>query len=127
MAYTLFNYLYRDADNYKAFGVLALDGEMTEGELKSVRSFFSGDGLFIAEQIRVPALQGKLHKWSNGPTSADHCWHEFMGVNVISETDVPADAYYYGRTTEFMARLFLVGEWNEELSPQFRLVVKRAG
>jgi hypothetical protein len=127
MAYTLFNYLYRDAANYKAFGTVALEGALANDQLDLVRSVFRGDGLFIAEQIRVPTLYGELYQWSNGPTNADHCWHEFVDVQVVGEGDVPEKAYHYGSAGEFLAQLFSAGEWNEELSPHFRLVLRRAG
>ncbi len=75
---TQFEYLYRDAGNYKAFGAVLLDGALSTEELEGVRNLFPNDGFFIAEQIGVPALYGQLYQWSDGPTQDDHCWQEFL-------------------------------------------------
>jgi hypothetical protein len=121
MKLTLFEYLYRDAGNFKAFGCLALEGALNLADQHTLRSRLSGDGLFIAEQLNVPPLYKELYQWSDGPTSSDHCWHEFAGVEVVDRFDVPADAYRWGSAREFLERLSAVSAWNQELSPHFRL------
>lgn len=117
--WTLFKYLYRDAGNFKAFGCLALQGALTANELQSLSSRFRGDGLFIAEQLDVPALYKKLYRWSGGPTSSDHCWHEFLDVNVVSDAEVPADAHQWGSAKAFLEGVSANTYWDEALSPHF--------
>lgn len=117
--WTLFEYLYRDAGNYKAFGSLALEGALSEQELAEVHSRF-GDGYFIAEQLGAPALYQQLYAFSGGPTRDDHCWHEFLGMKVIGESDLPLGAEKGGPAEDFWARVLAVREWREELSPLFR-------
>lgn len=121
MKWTLFEYLYRDAGNFKAFGCLALEGALRADDQESLRSHFPGDGLFIAEQLDVPALYKELYQWSGGPTPSDHCWHEFSDATVVENSEVPADAHRWGSVTRFLERLAAVDTRNEELSPHFRL------
>lgn len=121
MLWTLFEYLYRDAGNFRAYGCLALEGALSPTEQQILRSYFPGDGLFIAEQLDVPALYKELYQWSGGPTSSDHCWHEFVNVKVIGNAEVPTEAHRWGSAKEFLGRLSAVTSWDEELSPHFWL------
>lgn len=121
MKWTLFEYRYRDAGNFKAFGCLALEGPLSVDEQQSLRSRFPGDGLFIAEQLGVPVLYKKLYEWSGGPTVSDHCWHEFGDLKVLEDVEVPADAHPWGSAKGFLRRLATITTWDEGLSPHFRL------
>lgn len=114
---TLFEYLYRDAGNYKAFGSLALDGALTEAEMERVGALLDNDGFFVAEQIGVPALYQQLYQWSGGPTADDHCWHQFLSIKVVEEAEVPADAHRWGSARHFLDTLTSVRTWEEERSP----------
>ncbi len=119
--WTLFEYLYRDAGNFKAFGCVALEGSLTLAEQGALRSHLGSDGLFIAEQLNVPPLYEELNRWSGGPTPSDHCWHELAELKVAEATDVPADAHRWGTAKQFLDGLLAIETWNEELSPHFRL------
>lgn len=118
---TLFEYRYRDAANFKAHGSLVLNGALVNSESEAVHSRLFEDGLFIAEQLGVPPLYESLYRWSGGPTSADHCWHEFVGIRLIEDGDEQNQAHVWGEADEFVTRLLGVEEWKEELSPHFRL------
>ena len=117
----LFEYLYRDAGNFKAFGAVAFEGVLSEKELAQIRTRF-GDGFFIAEQLGIPALYEQLYRYSGGPTGSDHCWHEFVDIRK-GATRIPPETLRAGPATGFLARLLAVDEWDEELSPHFRLDV----
>ena len=99
---------------------MVLEGALSDVELERVRTILDSDGLFIAEQIGVPALYQKLYQWSGGATRSDHCWHEFQGVSVINEAEVPPQAYLWGTAGEFLNMLGRVRTWDEQLSPHFR-------
>jgi hypothetical protein len=116
---TLFEYLYRDTGNFKAFGSVALEGELSEEELDRTRNFFDNDGFFIAEQLRVPTLYQQLYQWSGGPTQSDHCWHEFLSIKVVEEGKVPHEAERWGSAQQFLEALAGVWRWEEEQSPLF--------
>ena len=82
-----FNYIYRDASNYKAFGNVIFTnpyGLALSDINKHLLNSFRMDGLFIASQIRIPEvflyLDGDI-------TVDDHCFHEFVSVEDTSEAE----------------------------------------
>ena len=82
-----FNYMYRDASNYKAWGSVIFinhDGLTLSDINTRLSNSFGMDGLFIASQIRIPEvflyLDGDI-------TIDDHCFHEFISVKVMSEAE----------------------------------------
>jgi hypothetical protein len=86
-----FNYLYRDAGNYKKWAEVVFsnpDGLTLESMTAALRDAFLQDGLFVAHQIRLPetflATEGNA-------TSDDHCFHEFDAVEISLE--VPNDSH----------------------------------
>jgi hypothetical protein len=117
MAWTIFEYLYRDAGNFKAFGSIALEGRINNADREAIRAKFDGGGLFIAEQIGVPPLYEHLYQWSDGPTTSDHCWHEFIGFRESGDPEHCA----IGDAKDFAMRVKLMNEWNLSLSPHFSL------
>ena len=119
---TVFEYCYRDAGNFKAFGHLTLNGVLSLGEISTIRERLSGDGLFIAEQINVPPLYEQLYQWSGGPTSSDHCWHEFVDIKVLDKAERPEGSHEGGDSQEFLAHLLAIDSWDEDLSPHFRFI-----
>jgi len=82
-------YLYRDADNYKAYGEILLTGKVTNAEITEFKSMLASVEYFIAEQVGIPVLYSELWKYSNGPTIADHVFHEFIDFRIA--TDEEAD------------------------------------
>jgi len=72
--YTRVNYTYRDADNYKQFGSVLLDGTISDEQKCIVAACLDGGELFIPEQIGWPH-PGKeaMTDWSDG---GDHCFCE---------------------------------------------------
>lgn len=113
---TAFDYMYRDAGNFKAFGTIALEGELDQADQELIRGRLSSGEFFIAEQVGVPPLYRELYKWSGGPISDDHCWHEFVGFRALSEVESRTES-----VREFVARFAAVDDWNEGLSPHFWL------
>src|SRR5437879_1014959 len=86
-----FNYLYRDAGNYKKWAdvVFSNPDRLTLGSItKVLQGSFLADGLFIAHQIRIPEVFLSVEE---GVTEDDHCFHEFDSVELSSET--PNDRY----------------------------------
>lgn len=77
-AFTIFEYLYRDSSNYKVWGKLRLVGIASPKIEADLRACLESEELFVAEQVGVPVLYGELWSLSNGPTSDDHAYHEFV-------------------------------------------------
>ncbi|OUS15660.1 hypothetical protein A9Q88_10285 [Gammaproteobacteria bacterium 50_400_T64] len=86
--YHIFEYLYRDAGNFKAFGQLLLTGIISEKYIDELRSYLEFDECFIAEQVNIPTLYSQLWKYSNGPTLEDHSYHEFSSLISASDEEI---------------------------------------
>ena len=71
-ANTMFEFLYRDASNYKALNRFVLAGTLSAEEIQEIRACGDGDN-FIAEQV------GLSHETPDGAiTQDDHAWCEFL-------------------------------------------------
>ena len=87
MATTMkFNYLYRDAGNYKKWGDVTFSNseKMTAEEVSSrLRMAFDSGNLFIAAQIEIPEVF-LFPEWDL--SIDDHCFHEFFSVELSDES-----------------------------------------
>ncbi|WP_089215345.1 hypothetical protein [Sphingopyxis indica] len=118
MKWTVFEYLYRDADNHKAYGKVALEGIVSDERWKAALSKLDEGIYFVAEQIGLPALCDQLFRWSgNAPTDADHCWHEFISISIVDEADLPTAIHRRGSTERLVERISAADVWNIWLSP----------
>lgn len=118
MAWTVFEYLYRDADNYKSFGSVALEGSVSAERWASALGRLEDGTYFIAEQIGLPPLYDELYRWSAGvPTDADHCWHEYVSHAVVGESDLSRSISKVGTAEAVVQHLLMVETWNIGLSP----------
>jgi len=117
--WTAFDYMYRDAGNFKAFGTVSLDGVLSEADRQMLRERLEGGEYFIAEQVRVPALYEQLYRWSEGTTRSDHCWHEFIGFRDLESA--PDERLPVAEAAAFIAQFRSVSEWDCSLSPHFEL------
>jgi hypothetical protein len=80
-SYYVLEYLYRDANNFKAFGQILLSGNISENYITEIKSYLDSGEFFVAEQVNIPTLYSQLWKYSNGPTIADHTFHEFSSLH----------------------------------------------
>ena len=87
MAYVVFNYLYRDASNYKSWGAVLLEDDMSAHRSEELGRSLSGTN-FVARQLGVRDLRADLWKWSGGlPNDDDHGWHEVSDISAATEQD----------------------------------------
>jgi hypothetical protein len=87
-----FNYLYRDAGNYKRWSKVVFpnpDGMPLDAIAESLRAAFLSDGLFIAHQVRIPEV---FFSEEGESTSDDHCFHEFDSVELYLESSSDVDS-----------------------------------
>jgi len=115
----VFEYLYRDAANYKAWGTLILRGTATESDLEVLAAQFESGEFFIAEQLGIPPLYAELWDFSNGPSSDDHVWHTFHKLRPITEEDVEEPVF--NTVKNFISKIRDVKDWNQELSPHWNI------
>ena len=86
--YSVMEYLYRDANNFKAFGQLLLTGQVKDSDVLKITSLLDSAEYFVAEQVNIPPLYSQLWKYSNGPTIADHAYHEFIEIRPAADKEV---------------------------------------
>lgn len=94
VTFTRVEYMYRDADNYKAWAHVDLAGAITPEQRETVRLTLASinvdhDG-FIPEKIDWPHAGLSLDKYPD--PESDHDWHELdvdNGITVIEQADGP--------------------------------------
>ncbi len=117
--FTVFEYCYRDASNFKAFGEVWLDRELSSAEQAQIVSKMETEEFFIAEQVGLAPLYEELEQYSNGPTEADHAWHSFIEFQKISEQEVQNAGKKLARTRDFYKRFSSIEKWRPQLSKNF--------
>ena len=115
--YSIFEYLYRDAGNYKVWGELLLEGELTNEEVSRLTARFDEGELFIAEQIGVPTLYEELWRQCQCEPSEelDHVWHEFSEVRAATSEDL-VRLTPWGVASDLLARVERGDAWDLALS-----------
>jgi hypothetical protein len=95
---TRFEYLYRDAGNYKQWSDVVLTGSMTREEIEPLLE----DGMyFVPERVGLVNLAERFKEQGYVyPNEDDHDWHEVVSV---SETELAATCEV--SATEFLTRL----------------------
>ena len=114
---TIFEYCYRDAGNFKAFGSVELEGALSPSQAEAIQSKLEAGQFFIAEQVGLPPLYEQLYKWSGGPIGTDHCWRECVGFK-MAPTAGPLREQAV-TVAKFVERFASLVEWDESLSPHF--------
>lgn len=114
--FTVFEYMYRDAGNFKTAGRLLLSGQDAHAEA-AIRGCLEWSDQFVAEQIGVPALCNE-HWESVGedPSDLDHAYHEFVGLRHATKEDVALTVW--GSLKLIVSRMKIAaGKWDVTLSP----------
>ncbi|MEN3110627.1 hypothetical protein ACFONG_02100 [Uliginosibacterium paludis] len=112
-AYSVFEYIYRDAGNFKAWGELLLEGRLTTEEVARLTARLEQGELFIAEQIGVPTLYQELWRQCQCEPSdeLDQVWHEFSELRVATQED-RARLKLWGSAVRLLAQLEQLGAWD---------------
>lgn len=115
----IFDYLYRDAHNYKASGSVWLKGSLTDAERGELVGCLNDGEFFIAEQVGLPPLYEGLFR-HDGPTKSDHAWHQFIGFR---DADVPTESSRIWCRSSVLLDEFRIarGRWQPWLSPNFEI------
>src|SRR3546814_12977770 len=90
--YSIFEYLYRDAGNYKTHGTVLLAGRTTPADEATVRASLD-DACFVAEQVGIAPLQPQ-HLLNCGSESGelDHGFHEFAVLRAAEAGEANGEA-----------------------------------
>jgi hypothetical protein len=113
--YCVFEYLYRDASNYKAWGEILLSGIPSQGDIEALRACLESGEQFVAEQVGIPPIYQELWDLSGGPTSDDHALHEFVTLRAANEDDRKS-LPLFGELSSLLKTFQAVTRWNYSLS-----------
>ncbi|MFZ5507335.1 MAG: hypothetical protein ACOY7P_17760, partial [Pseudomonadota bacterium] len=86
--FSIFEYLYRDAGNYKTWCSVLLAGRAAPIDTEIVKASLDRGEFFIAEQIGLPAAYRKADGAMHVPTEDDHVWHEFSELRPAEGDDI---------------------------------------
>lgn len=115
--FTVFEYQYRDAANFKAWGSILLTGAFPQAVVKKLVLCLVDECSFVAEQVGVPALYEELYVYSDGPTDDDHAYHEFLLVRPATREEI-SNLTPWGDVTKLVgAFLEAKNKWDITLSP----------
>ena len=115
--FSVFDYCYRDASNYKAWGNLLLQGQPSESDIEDISIRLDSGEFFIAEQLGIPPLYAELWELSGGPSDDDHVWHTFHELRPATAEEMTGSIW--GTAKVLIARINAVKTWNETLSPHW--------
>lgn len=114
--FMIFEYVYRDAGNFKTHGKVLLTGASEQAEA-IIRGCLEWGNQFVAEQVRIPVLYEQ--HWEvvgDGPSDLDHAFHELVGLRAASEEE--ADAPPWGSLDALIDRMRgAARRWDVTLSP----------
>jgi hypothetical protein len=116
--YSVFEYLYRDGSNYKAWGGVLLRGVLSREEVDELVGKLDGKELFVAEQVGIPVLYEEVYQDSGGPTSDDHVFHEFHEIRK-AEHDELHSFPLWGSADQLLSAFRAVKNWDLTLSPHW--------
>lgn len=117
--YCVFEYIYRDASNYKAWGEILLLGIPSKNDIEILRTSLELGEYFVAEQIGIPTLYQELWEFG-GPNQDDHALHEFVALRTAS-VDKINSLQLFGKLSNFLKKFQAVTTWDYSLSPNFDL------
>ena len=86
--YTVLEYQYRDAGNYRAFGEILIEGEVLKSDLDSLAPYLYDGEYFIPEEVGIPPLQPMLWEEFGSDNENDHDWHTFVCVRECRSEDM---------------------------------------
>lgn len=115
--YCVFDYMYRDAGNWKTYGALLLAGDADEAGAP-LRQCLEWEDLFVAEQVGVASLCARHWADHNAePSDLDHAYHEFVGLRRATDEEVAAMPLA-GSLHELIDRMrAAAGRWDVSMSP----------
>ena len=114
--FTVFEYVYRDAGNFKTAGRLLLSGQDAHAE-GAIRRCLEWADQFVAEQIGVLALcEAHWESVGEDPSDLDHAFHEFLGLRPATREDLTLSEW--GSVELMVSRMqTAAGKWDVALSP----------
>lgn len=116
-SFSVFEYLYRDAGNYKAWGSVLLLGTASPDDVDTLRACLESGEFFVAEQVGIPVVYQELWALSDGPNRDDHAYHQFSGLRPATNEEM-STIEPWGRLPDLLKAFCEVNkDWDCALSP----------
>ena len=115
--FLIFEYLYRDGANYKAWGEIRLIGILTTAQINEIKDKLQWGDVFVAEQVNIPTLYHHLYQYSEeDPTIYDHAFHEFSKIRKATPEEIQSIPLW-GTAKALLEAFRSVKSWDATLSP----------
>ena len=114
--FSIFEYRYRDAGNFKTYGALLLSG-YTPGAEATLRNCLDWADQFVPEQVGIPSLcPAHWESVGEGQSDLDHAFHEFLCLTpaTAKELTLPHGGSLQSLLTHMCKA---AGRWDVSLSP----------
>lgn len=108
--HSVFEYFYRDASNYKAFGSVLLAGNATNADRAEIEAKLTSDGVFVAEFVGLEPLQARLEGF---PSGDDHIWHEYGGLRAAMADEV-GELACWGTVEALVEQFSALPDWTSK-------------
>lgn len=121
-----FNYLYRDASNYKSWGELIFSNpnNLSIDEIDNkLRNNFDQEIFFIAHEIGIPELFIYIEKALN---EDDHCYHEYDSIEEIQINEEISDSITINKFIEKVKNAHMKGWKAFDPTMELENIKKRA-
>src|SRR5690606_6150479 len=113
-----FEYLYRDAANWKTHGLVLLQGPCPATLQAQIIDSLDSGLYFVAEQVKLPPLQRRHNaEYGGADEDLDHAFHEFFELRPATADDLAQVELTV--SAEDLGRLFAKAkrQWDCRLSP----------
>lgn len=117
--FSMFEYLYRDASNFKQFCGILVTGTATQQEISAIESTLFEGMHFIPEMVGLASLQHRFSDISIVPAIDDHEWHEVCGFEIATDEDIQQNDIVCS-ITELVGAFCAVRKWDPAFSPIHR-------
>lgn len=118
VSYCIFEYMYRDGSNYKAWGAILLSGKPTHEYINALKICLESEEYFVAEQVGIPPVYKELWDLSEGPTDDDHALHEFVTLREATNEE-RTSMQLFGELSHLVTTFQAVTKWDYSMSPNF--------
>ena len=109
--YTIVEYKYVDAGNYKVFGEILLSGQFSDTEEQILYRCLIDQEFFIPDLVGIFPLQSELWDEYSGANDDDHEWHSICSIrrtNGLHDKNQPSPLW--GDTNKFLKNFIVASQ-----------------
>lgn len=108
---TKISYMYRDADNYKQYAEVVIEGSISDEDKKLILNKRDEELYFIPSQVGLDDLQERM---PSPIGDSDHIWHELQDEDINLTEDDPTINHTFDNVKDLVDRFKEIDKWDEE-------------